>query len=273
LSVALCFPVTAFPVLLRIVEENGVSRQPVGILSIGISAVLELLVWASLPIILAVVTAGSPIQAGQAIAWVGCFLLAWFTLVRRMLKWQWGRIPAESLTSLFLLAVVGISSAIITERLGIHAIFGAFVGGLAVPREVSFLLAKKIKPAYLFLLPIFFAAAGLKTALNFGGRGEILIVLGLLLLAYFVKVFGTTLFVKLTGGLNWNEAATVGHLMCAKGAIGFAILEICLSAGLLDTQGYSMLAFVILANTVMAAWGVGIQRQWTARQASSAMAI
>jgi Kef-type K+ transport system membrane component KefB len=235
LSVALCFAVTAFPVLLRIVEENGVSSQPEGILSMGISAVLELLVWASLPIILAVVTAGSPIQAGQAIAWVGCFLLAWFTLVRRMLKWLWGRIPSESLSSLFLLAVVGISSAIIMERLGMHAIFGAFVGW-PYPREVSFLLAKKIEPACLFLLPIFFAAAGLKTALNFGGRSETLIVLGLLLLTYFVKVFGTTLLVKFTGGLNWNEAATVGHLMCAKGAIGFAILEICLSAGLLDTR-------------------------------------
>ncbi|MGE5378189.1 MAG: cation:proton antiporter, partial [Bacteroidota bacterium] len=147
-----------------------------------------------------------------------------------------------------------------------------FVGGLVVPREVSFLLAKKIKPACLFLLPVFFAAAGLKTALNFGGRGETLIVLGLVLLGYLVKVFGTTLSVKVTGGLNWNEAATVGHLMCAKGAIGFAILEICLSAGLLDSHGYSMLAFVILANTVMAAWGVGLQRQWTDRETYSAMA-
>jgi len=91
--------------------------------------------------------------------------------------------------------------------------------------------------------------------------------------AYSVKVFGTTLAVKLTGGLNWNEAVTVGHLMCAKGAIGFAIIEICFSAGFLDSRSYSVPAFVILANTVMAAWGVLIQRKWAGNHSTNGIPI
>jgi Kef-type K+ transport system membrane component KefB len=261
LAVAMCFAVTAFPVLLRIVEDAGMSDHATGIFSIGISAVLELIVWASLPIILAFATAGDVAQALPALAWVVGFLIIWFTIVRRSLKWLWSKIPDDGFISLLLLIIVGIASAYLTEHIGMHANFGAFVGGFIVPREVSFGLAKKIKPTCVFLLPIFFAAAGLKTTLNLGGASEIIILLILASLAYGVKVFGTAISVKMTGGFDWKEAATIGNLMCAKGAIGFAVIEICLSAGLLDSHGYSMLAFVILANTIMAAWGIAFQQR------------
>jgi Kef-type K+ transport system membrane component KefB len=256
LAVAMCFSVTAFPVLLRIVEDAGMSAHATGIFSIGISAVLELVVWASLPIILAFGTAGNVDQVLPALAWVACFLVIWFTIVRRSLGWLWSRIPSDGFISLLLLIIVGITSAYLTEHIGMHANFGAFVGGFVVPREVSFKLAKKIKPICVFLLPVFFAAAGLKTMLNLGGIKEMVILLALAFLAYGVKAFGTAISVKIAGGFDWKEAATVGTLMCAKGAIGFAVIEICLSSGLLDPHGYSMLAFVVLANTVMSAWGI-----------------
>jgi Kef-type K+ transport system membrane component KefB len=92
---------------------------------------------------------------------------------------------------------------------------GALVGGLAVPREMSLTLAKKLKPVCVFFLPLFFASAGLKTTLHLG----------------------------------------------AKGASGFAIIGTCLSAGLIDSHGYSALAFIILANTIMAAWGIAFQQR------------
>ena len=185
----------------------------------------------------------------------------WFTIVRRSLGWLLPKIPSDGFTSLLLLIIVGITSAYLTEHIGMHANFGAFVGGFVVPREVSFKLAKKIKPTCVFLLPVFFAAAGLKTMSNLGGMREMIILLALAFLAYGVKVFGTAISVKIAGGFGWKEAATVGNLMCAKGAIGFAVIEICLSSGLLDPRGYSMLAFVILANTVMAAWGTAFQQR------------
>lgn len=220
LVVAMCFAVTAFPVLLRIVEDAGISDHSTGIFSIGISAVLELIVWASLPIILAFATAGNVSQVLPALVWVVVFLLIWFTIIRRSLKWLWSKIPDDGFISLLLLVIVGIASAYLTEHIGMHANFGAFVGGFVVPREVSFKLAKKIKPVCVFLLPIFFAAAGLKTMLNLGGMSEIVILLALTLLAYSVKFFGTAISVKMADGFDWKEAATVGNLMCAKGARG-----------------------------------------------------
>jgi Kef-type K+ transport system membrane component KefB len=261
LAVAMCFAVTAFPVLLRVVEDAGLSDHSIGIFSVGISAMLELIVWASLPIILAFATAGNIAQVLPALAWVVGFLIMWFTIVRRILGWLWSKLPHDGLTSLLLLVMVGITSSYITEHIGMHANFGAFVGGFVVPREVSFKLAKKIKPTCVFLLPIFFAAAGLKTMLNLGGMSEMVILLALTFLAYGVKVFGTAISVKMAGGFDWKEAATIGNLMCAKGAIGFAVIEICLSARLLDARGYSMLAFVVLANTVMSACGIAFQQR------------
>lgn len=259
LAVSLVFSVTAFPVLLRIIEDAGVTGQPIAFFSIGISAILELLLWAGLPVILAIATAGNPVQAYTTLAWVAGFLVAWFTLVRTILQWFWKKLPVGGVASLLLLATLGIASVWVTDQLGMHAVFGAFVGGLVVPREVSDKLAKKIKPACVFLLPVFFAGAGLKTVLNLASSGEIIFLLAIALLAYAVKALGTALTARATGALGWNDAFTVGHLMCAKGAIGFAVLEICLSAGLLDANGYSVLAFVILANTIMAAWGVRVQ--------------
>ena len=206
LAVSLCFSATAFPVLLRIVEDAGMTGQPVGIFSIGISAILELLIWACLPVILAIGTAGNPAQAGIVIAWVGGVLLAWFTVVRKGLEWLWKKIPIDGLVSLFYLACVGVVSAWLTDRLGIHANFGAFVGGFVVPRSVSGTLAKKIKPACVFLLPVFFAAAGLKTTLALGNQGEVILLLAITILAYTVKAFGTALAARLTSGLDWNNS-------------------------------------------------------------------
>lgn len=262
IAVALCFSVTAFPVLIRIVEGNGLAGQPVGIFSIGVSAMLELLTWACLPVILTLAAAGSPRQALTTLLWVAGFLLIWLTLVRNGLQWLWKRISWDGLASLLLLAAVGAASSYVTQQIGIHTIIGAFVGGLVVPREVSFRLAKKLKPTCIFLLPIFFAATGLKTVLNLSGGSEFLLLLTLAILTYGVKILSTTLAARATGGLSWNEAATVGHLMCAKGAIGFAILEICSSSGLLEPRGYSILAFVVLMNTVLSAWGVTLQQKW-----------
>ncbi len=257
--VAVCFSVTAFPVLLRMVEEAGLTADPAGVFAVGVAAILELLVWASLPVILAVTNAGSPAGAAKAIGWVACFLLAWFSVVTRGLRWLWAKLGVDGVPSLLLLAAVGVASALITDRLGMHANFGAFIGGMIVPRSVSFGLARKIKPACLFLLPVFFAAAGLKTTLNIGGADTLLILGCLMAVGYAVKALSTMLVARFSGGLDWSSAATVGHLTCAKGAIGFAVMEICLANGLLDLRGYSILALIILANTIMAGWGVLLQ--------------
>lgn len=240
ISVALFFSVTAFPVLLRIVEDSGMSDRPASILAIGTSAVLELITWADMPVILAFAVADSAINALPALGWVAGFLVLWLTIIRRGLKWLWHRIPVEGVASYLLLGCLGIISALSTKRLGFHAIFGAFVGGLIVPRAVSFVLAKKIKPYCGFLLLIFFASPGLKTALNFGDGRNMVILFALAILAYGGKALGSTLSVRLIGKLEWKESVMVGYLMCAKGAIGFAVIEIRRSAGFLTHQGYSL---------------------------------
>lgn len=260
LCVALGLAVTAFPVLLRIVEDAGMSEERAGAFSIGVSALLECLIWAGLPVVLAVACAGSAAQARCSLAGLLGFTVAWLTLVRAALRWLWARIPAAGLRGLLLLAVVGIGSAFVTDRLGLHAIFGAFVAGLVVPRTAAAQLAGRVKPACVFLLPVFFAATGLRTSIGLG-REALAAVALLTLLAYAAKFLPTTLAARATTGLTWSEAATVGHLMCAKGAIGFAVLEVCRGSGLLDAGTFSLLAGTVAANTVLSAWGVAWQRR------------
>ncbi len=261
-ALALVFSVTAFPVLLRMLENAGYDKHAIGTFSMGSTGFLELLIWASLPVILALATAGSLLQTFATIGWTVLFLVTWFTLVRKGLQWLWCKIPTDGGASSLLPILVGIVSAYIAGHIGIRPNLGALVGGFILPRNVSSKLVRKIKPVCVVLLPIFFAATGLKTKFDLRGGNEILLLILLVLLAYGVKIGSTTLAARWTGGFNWSEATTIGHLMCAKGAIGFAILEICSSSGLLEPKGYSMMAFVILTSTVLAAWGVALQQRW-----------
>jgi Kef-type K+ transport system membrane component KefB len=179
-------------------------------------------------------------------------------VVRSALRRLWAGIPPRGPAGLVLLGLVGLGSALVTDRIGIHAIVGAFVGGVVVPREAAADLARRLKPVAVRLLPVFFAATGLRTRLALDA-GTLAVTLGLAGLAYAAKFGATTLATRGTAGLGWSDAATVGHLTCAKGAIGFAVLEACRGAGLLDPRTYSVLAFVVAADTVMAAWAVRLQ--------------
>jgi Kef-type K+ transport system membrane component KefB len=261
LSVALCFSVTAFPVISRIVEDSGLSRQPAGRFATSASAVLELGVWACLPAALTLYASASATRALVDLASAFAFVAVGLTLGGLALRRLWARIPADGPLTILVLGVVGVGSAFLASRLGVHAVIGAFVAGAGVPRHAAAALAKKVKPVAVFLLPIFFATPGLRTSLGSCGAETLVVMGGLVVLAHVAKLLVTTVAARATAGLSWRDAAVVGHLMGARGAIGFAIVELCLDRGLLESRSYSILACLVSASTVLAAWGALLQRR------------
>lgn len=253
---ATCFSVTAFPVLLRTLEDRNMEKSATGVYAMAIAAVIELVAWGSLPIVLSIAKGGDGAYKTAALAIT--YLAIWVTLVKKIADLYWQKVRIDGLASWIGFLAVGIGSAYIAEIIGIHKIIGAFVGGFILPRQTARFFIEKIKVPATFLLPIFFAAAGLKCKLGLeNGSDDLILTLGLVIFAYSIKVVGSAIPAKIFRGVpNWNSALAVGHLMGSKGAMELAIIGIGLSSGLLDQRTFSMLAIVTIANTAMTPWGI-----------------
>jgi Kef-type K+ transport system membrane component KefB len=145
-------------------------------------------------------------------------------------------------------------SALATETLGIHALFGAFLAGAVLPglpRLKAFLKERLEYPASLYLLPVFFAATGLRTELGLlaGARDWGLAFL-ILALAVAGQFGGACLAARFTG-TPWKPSLALGALMNTRGLMELIVLNIGLDLGILSPTLFSMLVLMALATTAM----------------------
>lgn len=258
LFLGVAMAITALPVLARILTERGMQRTRVGVLALACAAIDDVLGWSLLAVVVAVAAGGNPAGVGRILALTVAFALVAFLLVRPLLARLVGRYEqAGGLTPDVLACVlVGLLvSAVITEEIGIHAIFGAFVFGAIMPRRGAAGLTRAIlerleQVSLLLLLPVFFVVAGL--GVNVGAIGlDGLWQLGLILVAAIVgKVVGATLAAR-TQRLPRREATTLGLLMNTRGLTEIVILQVGLQLGLLDQTMYTLMVLMALITTSM----------------------
>jgi len=141
-----------------------------------------------------------------------------------------------------------------TERLGVHALFGAFMAGLVMPRKEGMIaeLVERIESLSLaLLLPLFFALTGL--------RSHIDLLTGRSMWGYTVAIVATAVLGKLTGaaltaratGMNWKDSLGLGVLMNTRGLIELVILNAGLELGILSPQLFTMMVIMALVTTFM----------------------
>jgi Kef-type K+ transport system membrane component KefB len=159
----------------------------------------------------------------------------------------------EDLMALVLLLALG--SALASEKAGVHALFGAFLLGVLVPRRAGFakaLVTKTQDLVVVLLLPIFFALTGLKTGIGLLTGAEMWGYCVLVLVVAFAgKLGGVTLAGKLTG-LSWREASALGSLMNARGLVELVILNVGLEIGVISEALFTMMVVMALVTTVAA---------------------
>ncbi|KAG9122515.1 K(+)/H(+) antiporter [Ceratobasidium sp. 392] len=152
-------------------------------------------------------------------------------------------------------------SAFFTDIIGVHAIFGGFLAGLAIPHEggLAIALTEKLEDMVsIIFLPLYFTLSGLSTNLGLLDNG---ITWGYTILicvtAYIGKFFGGAAAAKIAG-FNLRESATIGTLMSCKGLVELIVLNVGLSAGILSTRVFSMFVLEALlltfATTPVAIW-------------------
>ncbi|MFN7950420.1 MAG: cation:proton antiporter [bacterium] len=251
--------VTAFPVLARILTERNLLRTKVGAVTIACAAVDDVSAWCILAAVVTLVRAESaPSELPLTLGGSALFALVMLTGVRRavarfeVLYRNRGRVMSQDMIAALLLLMI--ASAWTTERLGIHALFGAFLMGAILPKDGAFVrdLTSKLEDlTVVFLLPVFFAFTGLRTHIGLIQGAEMWLECGLILLvAVTGKLGGSALAARATG-LSWREAGALGTLMNTRGLMELVILTIGLDLGIISPALFVMMVLMAIITTFM----------------------
>jgi len=247
--------VTAFPVLARILSERHLLTSRVGAIAIACAAVDDVTAWCILAFVVAVARAGGLEQAVWTTSFALTFIAAMLFVARPFLhrlsaqvSSREGLSPGAVAFALFLLLL----SSTLTELIGIHSLFGAFMFGAILPKEghLAEALADKIEAvAVVLLLPLFFAFSGLRTQIGLLDEPrEWLVTGGIIVLATLGKFGGSAVAARLTG-LRWREASAIGILMNTRGLMELIVLNLGMDLGVISPTVFTMLVIMALVTT------------------------
>jgi Kef-type K+ transport system membrane component KefB len=248
--------ITAFPMLARIIHERGLSGTSLGTLALAAGAIDDAAAWCVLAIVLASFGAG-PAIAVKAICGGILYGLFMTTLGRRWLQ-PLGRSVEKAggltTTHLAILLTLFCLAAWAMDAIGIHAVFGGFLLGSALPRgRLTAELRRQVEPfAVVFLLPMFFTFSGLRTRLDLVNSPYLLWV-ALVVLAASILGKGVACWAaaRLNGEDN-RTALAVGTLMNSRGLMELIILNIGLQRGVIGPALFSIMVVMAIVTTLMA---------------------
>jgi Kef-type K+ transport system membrane component KefB len=246
--------ITAFPVLARILSDRKMTRTELGSLALGIAAIGDVTAWCLLAFVVGVAHAridGAVRVAGLSLAFVLAMLVAVRPAAGWLVRRAEGRPVTPGVVSWVLLAVL--LSALATEAIGIHAIFGAFLLGAVMPHEGSLareLTGKLEDVVVVLLLPAFFAYTGMRTRIGLVAGAQAWLLCGLIVLVATLGKFGGTLLAARLTGLDWRTAASLGVLMNTRGLMELIVLNIGLDLGVISPALFAMMVLMALATTL-----------------------
>ncbi len=248
--------ITAFPMLARIISERGLSGTALGTLALAAGSLDDAAAWCLLAVVLASFTGKMSIALLALFggAFYGLFM---FTLGRRLLAklfaWLQARPSRESLILPAALTLLMIA-AWATDRLGIYAVFGAFVFGAAMPRgALQVRLESQIGPlTAVYLLPMFFINSGLSTSISLLASPVMLGIAALLLVAAVAgKGVACGVAARLAGESK-KDSFAIGALMNARGLMELILLNIGYERGMITQTLFTILVIMAVVTTIMA---------------------
>ncbi|MER5747381.1 cation:proton antiporter [Streptomyces sp. NPDC002225] len=254
LFIAVSMSITAFPVLARVLTDRGLLGTRIGSLAMACAAVDDVTAWCLLAAVVAVSTSGSPAEALTTAALAAAFLAVMVGVLRPLLARWAGR--AERAVDGVVLVVLfsGLClCALATDRIGVHALFGAFVFGLVTPRGSAVIehCAARLRAFSVpVLLPLFFVSTGLRTDVSLlaGDPVQWLWALAVLAVAVLGKWGGSTGGARLSGQ-SWRDSLAIGALMNCRGLTELVVLNLGLELGVIGPDLFTMLVLMALVTT------------------------
>jgi Kef-type K+ transport system membrane component KefB len=255
LFMGIAMSITAFPVLARIVQERNLTKTHLGTLAITCAAIDDVTAWCLLALVIAISKAGALLSAFFTVLLTIAFILFMFLLVKPVLAKVANKYFTRETIHKNILALVFVLillSSFITESIGIHALFGAFLAGVVMPSNTRFrmVLAHKIEDfSLVLLLPLFFVLTGLRTQIGLLNDLHLwLVCFAVIVVATAGKFVGGSLAARFVGQ-SWKESLLLGTLMNTRGLMELVVLNIGYELGILSPEVFAMLVIMALATT------------------------
>ena len=246
--------VTAFPVLARILTDLKLDKSELGVIALGCAAADDVTAWCLLAFVVGI--AKSNLQESvRTILLAGAYVFLMVAVVKPLISsWLSNRKNTDlssRLAAWILVAVLG--SAMITESIGIHAIFGAFLLGAMIPHDSSIAASFRHRledVVSILLLPTFFAYTGTRTQIGLLSTTSDWYFCLLIICVATVGKFGGTVVASRFTGLDWRTSASLGTLMNTRGLMELIVLNIGLDLGVISPILFAMMVLMALATTV-----------------------
>jgi Kef-type K+ transport system membrane component KefB len=253
LFVGAALALTAFPVLARILRDNGLERSRLGSIAIAAAAVDDILGWSALAVALAALESSGTWDYLRILAEIALFVAA-LLLVVRPLAGRALRTPTPAATALIVPGAL--VSAYITDAIGVHAVFGAFLAGVAMPRTDTAAelaeLRRRLSPVVVMLGSIYFVISGMGVDIPGLREGDLVALVVIVVAACAGKFLGAFGAARATG-MGARSAASLGVLMNTRGLIEIVLLTVGRDAGLIDDRLYTLLALMAILTTLLTA--------------------
>ncbi|MFA9189001.1 cation:proton antiporter [Flavobacterium sp. FBOR7N2.3] len=257
LFLGIAMSITAFPVLARIVQEREMQKTKLGTIAITCAAADDITAWCILAVVIAIVKAGSFTSALYVIGLAILYVIVMLKIVRPFLK-RVGDLNStrESLNKpvVAIFFITLLFSAYLSELIGIHALFGAFLAGAIMPENNKFrnIFIEKVEDvSIIVLLPLFFVFTGLRTQIGLLNDPYLWKITAIIIAVAVVgKFFGSAFAAKFVGQ-SWKDSLAIGALMNTRGLMELVVLNIGYDLGVLSTEIFTMMVIMALVTTFM----------------------
>ncbi len=261
LFMAAAMSVTAFPVLARILTDRQLTHTRAGALAISIAAFTDVTAWFLLAIITVIARHDAALSASaqslpSRFTGLIAYAAAMFFIARPALRRIFPDDAAPNLNRFGIAMIVLLGSVWATEALGVHALFGAFLAGLAVPKRPRLQegLRERIESVtVVLLLPLFFAFAGLRTNVGLLSSAEMWLSCAMVVIVAVGSKMVVAAAAARACGVSRRESLAVGILVNTRGLVELVILNVGLELHILSPTVYSMMVIMALVTTLMTA--------------------
>jgi len=254
LFLGVAMAITAFPVLARILTDRQLEKTELGVIALSCAATDDVTAWCLLAFVVGVARA----QVGNAllvvagsIVFIAFMVFAVRPVAARLIHRADAKQALDQAVPLLFIAVL--LSALATEWIGIHAVFGAFLLGAIIPHDsqlANHLSHKLYDVVTILLLPAFFAITGMNTRIDLiSGASGWLMCAAIILVATLGKFGGTILAARLTG-VPWRTSLALGVLMNTRGLMELIVLNVGLSLGVISQRLFAMMVIMALVTTL-----------------------
>jgi len=243
-------------VLARILTDRGMHRSRMGAIALTCAAVDDVTAWCLLAFVVSVATASDVGVAlrtvGLSVAYIAfCFLAVRPLAARLIARVERLEQMPRGVVAVVFVALLG--SALATEWIGIHAIFGAFILGAIIPagsRLAREMVQKLEDIVVILLLPAFFAYTGLRTQIGLVSGGTEWLLCALIVATASIGKFGGSTLAARLSGLSWRDSSALGILMNTRGLMELIVLNIGLDLKVISPRLFAMLVIMAVVTTL-----------------------